>query len=82
MESGFQEIQQRKRFVMNQQAMKVASDAAAKAEEDGALEPAFLDIEGPVDVPPFITTTNAVKLFGLRPGETVAQAAARKATEG
>lgn len=51
-------------------------------EVDGALEPAFLDDEGPADPPPFITTTNARKLYDLRPGETVAQAAARKASEG
>ena len=49
---------------------------------DGALEPAFLDDEGPsADIPPFITTMNARELYGLRPGETVAQAAARKAME-
>ncbi|ARS57596.1 hypothetical protein [Ralstonia pseudosolanacearum] len=46
-------------------------------------EPTFLDDEGPsLDVPLFITKTNARELFGLRPGETVAQAAARKAAEG
>ena len=51
-------------------------------EVDGALEPAFLDDEGPsADIPPFITTTNARELYGLRPGETVDQAAARKALE-
>lgn len=45
-------------------------------------EPTFLDDEGPsLDVPLFITKTNARELFGLRPGETVAQAAARKAAE-
>ena len=60
-------------------------DAAASGlvEVDGALEPAFLDDEGPsADIPPFITTTNARELYDLRPGETVAQAAARKASEG
>lgn len=52
-------------------------------EVDGALEPALLDDEGPsADIPPFITTTNARELYDLRPGETVAQAAARKASEG
>ena len=51
-------------------------------EVDGALEPAFLDDEGPsADVPPFITTMNVRELNGLRPGETVDQAAARKALE-
>lgn len=62
-------------------------DAAASGDDlvevDGALEPAFLDDEGPsADIPPFITTTNARELYDLRPGETVAQAAARKASEG
>ena len=62
-------------------------DAAASGDDlvevDGALEPAFLDDEGPsADSPPFITTTNARELYDLRPGETVAQAAARKASEG
>lgn len=48
-----------------------------------APEPTFLDDEGPsLDVPLFITKTNARELFGLRPGETVVQAAARKAAEG
>lgn len=61
-------------------------DAAASGDDlvevDGALEPAFLDDEGPsADIPPF-TTTNARELYDLRPGETVAQAAARKASEG
>lgn len=51
-------------------------------EVDGLLEPAFLDDEGPsADIPPFITTMNARELYGLRPDETVAQAAARKALE-
>ena len=46
-------------------------------------EPIFLDDEGPsLDVPLFITKTNARDLFGLRPGETLAQAVARKASEG
>ncbi|WP_367899688.1 conjugal transfer protein TraD [Xanthomonas oryzae] len=62
-------------------------DASASGDDlvevGGALEPAFLDDEGPSDdIPPFITTTNARELYDLRPGETVAQAAARKATEG
>ena len=50
---------------------------------DGALGPAFLGGQGPSPgVPPSITTTNARELYDLRPGETVAQAAARKASEG
>ena len=45
-------------------------------------EPAFLDDEGPSnDLPAFISTTNARELYDLRPGETVADAAARKASE-
>ncbi|MCO1343723.1 hypothetical protein L0Z26_17715 [Burkholderia multivorans] len=48
-----------------------------------APEPTFLGDEGlPLDVPLFITRTNARELFDVRPGETVAQAAARKAAEG
>lgn len=57
------------------------SDSRANVVLAGELEPAFLDDEGPLDVPLFITRTNARELFGLRPGETVAQAAARKASE-
>ena len=44
-------------------------------------EPAFLEDDAPADPPPFITTTNARELYDLRPGETVADAAARKASE-
>lgn len=41
-------------------------------------EPAFLDDDGPsAEIPPFITTTNASELYGLRPGETVPEAIAR-----
>ncbi|USB84064.1 hypothetical protein [Burkholderia cenocepacia] len=55
----------------------------ALADSADAPEPTFVDDEGPcLDVPLFITRTNARELFGLRPGETVAQAAARKAAEG
>lgn len=59
------------------------SDSQANVALVGQLEPTFLDGEGPsLDVPLFITRTNARELFDLRPGETVAQAAARKALEG
>ena len=62
-------------------------DAAASGDDlvevDGALEPAFLNDEGPsANIPPFNTTANARELYDLRPGATVAQAAARKASEG
>lgn len=51
-------------------------------EVDGALEPAFQDDEGPsADIPPFITTKTARELYDLQAGETLAQAAARKASE-
>ena len=54
-----------------------------QVEVDGALEPAFLDDEVPsADIPPFIITKTAREPYDLRPGETVAQAAARKASEG
>lgn len=49
----------------------------------GVAEPAFLEDEGPSDdLPAFITTKNARELFDLKPHETVAQAAARKAVNG
>lgn len=45
-------------------------------------EPAFLDDEGTgADLPAFISTTNARELYGLRPGETVAQAITRDRAE-
>jgi len=45
-------------------------------------EPAFLDDEGPSnDLPAFISTTNARELYGLREGETVAEAIARHEAE-
>lgn len=61
-------------------------DAAASSDElaevDGDMEPAFMDDDGPsLDIPPFICITNSRELFDPRPGETVAQAAARKASE-
>lgn len=59
------------------------SDSEANAVLAGKLEPTFLDDEDPhLDIPLFITRTNARELFGLRPGETVAQAVARKSSEG
>lgn len=49
------------------------------ADLDAALEPAFLDDDGPSnDLPPVPTRTNARELFGLRDGETVADAIARR----
>ncbi|QDW51995.1 pirin [Burkholderia sp. KBS0801] len=63
-------------------AHDVIASGNALADLADAPEPTFLDDEGPsLDVPMFITRTNARELFGLRPGETVAQAAARKAAE-
>lgn len=45
-------------------------------------EPTFLDDEGPSnDLPAFISTTNARELYGLREGETVAEAIARHEKE-
>lgn len=41
-------------------------------------EPTFLDDDGPsVEIPHFITTANARELYGLREGETVAEAITR-----
>lgn len=66
----------------NLNATAELSDSEADGTFAGELEPTFLDDEGPsLDVPLFITRTNARELFGLRPGETVAQAVARKASE-
>lgn len=49
------------------------------ADLDAALEPAFLDDDGPSgDLPPVPSLTNARELFGLREGETVADAIARR----
>ncbi|WP_129560959.1 hypothetical protein [Paraburkholderia dokdonella] len=67
----------------NLNATTEPSDSAANAVSAGELEPTFLDDDGPsLDVPLFITKSNARELFGLRPGETVAQAVARKSSEG
>jgi len=45
-------------------------------------EPAFLDEEGPSsDLPTFISTSNARELYGLREGETVAEAITRSRIE-
>ena len=45
-------------------------------------EPAFLDDDGlRLEIPPFVTTTNARELFGLRCGETVPEAIARHNAE-
>ena len=66
-------------FVEDALSEEDAADSNAhRVEVDGALEPAFLDDEGPsTDIPPFITTTNARELYDLRPGETVPEAIAR-----
>jgi hypothetical protein len=48
------------------------------AEQPEQEEPAFLDDDGTsVEIPPFITTTNARELFDLRPNETVSEAISR-----
>jgi hypothetical protein len=67
----------------NLNATTEPSDSVANAVSAGELEPTFLDDDGPsLDVPLFITKSNARELFGLRPGETVAQVVARKSSEG
>ena len=56
-------------------------DAAASSDDLANFmeEPTFLDDEGPsMEIPPFITTTNARELYDLRPGETVSEAIARR----
>lgn len=53
------------------------------ADRSDAPEPRFIDEIGPLDVIPlFITRANARELLDRRPGETVAQALARMATDG
>ncbi|MDN7597797.1 pirin [Burkholderia multivorans] len=67
----------------NLNATTEPSDSEANAVSAGELEPTFLDDEGPsLDVPMFITKTNARELFGVRLGGAEAQAAARKVKEG
>lgn len=52
-----------------------SEDLAANA---ALPEPAFLDEDGPSqEIPTFVTSRNAIGLFGLRPGETVPAAIAR-----
>ncbi len=56
-------------------------DAAASSDDLANFQeqPAFLDDEGPsIELPPFITTTNASELYDLRPGETMSEAIARR----
>lgn len=56
--------------------MRSCFDAASVA-------PAFLDNDGPSDtLPTHVSTTNAYELYGLREGETVSEAIARKLTAG
>lgn len=53
------------------------SEHQAAARVNGAAA-VFLDATGPsADIPTFITSTNARELFGLRPGESVADAIRR-----
>lgn len=75
---------------MNEPSRAVASKTAGLKEDsptrmaspDGLEEPAFLEDDTAVqDVPTHVHTANASSLFGIRPGETVAEAAARKASE-
>lgn len=74
---------------MNQQTTTANQDVlsehgANKSSTHIELPPlAFMDDDGPSDIiPPFITTTNALELFDLQPGEMVAEAAARKEAGG
>jgi len=64
---------------MNQQAVISTVENATDADE---FKPAFLDDDGPGS-PDFshFRTVSARELFSVRPGQTVAQAAARKARE-
>ena len=54
------------------------SDPNNLVDSQAPEEPVFLDDDGPsAEIPPFITTANARELYGLREGETVAEAIAR-----
>lgn len=60
-----------------------STDDLAALDGDSTLQLVFLDDAPPSDeLPAFVNTTTAKELFGLLPGESVAQAAARKAQEG
>ena len=73
----------RRRGAFIEDALTEADALAAGPDErqEEGQQAAFLDDEGPGEPPPFISTTNARELYDLRPGETVADAATRKASE-
>lgn len=73
----------RRRGAFIEDALTEADALAAGPDErqEEGQQVAFLDDEGPGEPPPFITTATARELYDLRPGETVADAAARKASE-
>ncbi len=51
--------------------------------QNALAEPAFLENDSPSDtLPTHVSTTNAYELYGLREGETVSEAIARKLTAG
>lgn len=62
----------------------VDDDAAVREKrlQEMFMQPVFLDADDPTAaLPTSVTVVTARELFGMRPGETVAQAAARKAAE-
>jgi len=74
----------RRRGAFMEDALTEADALTASQDErqEEGQQVAFLDDEGRVELPPFITTATARELYDLRPGETVADAAARKARDG
>lgn len=66
----------------NLNATSEPTNSEANAVLAGQLEPTFIADIDPLDIPLFITRANARELFGLRPGETIAQALVRTANEG
>lgn len=67
-------------FVEDALSEEDAADSSADLVDVlGEEQPGFLDDDGPSDdLPPVPTLTNARELFGLREGETVADAIARR----
>lgn len=62
--------------------MSVGLAIARGADDLLSEEPAFLEEDGPsAEIPTFITTTNSLELFGLRDGESVAEAMRRTTEE-
>lgn len=69
----------------HEDALSELEAAASLDDQQDDLVPGFLseaddDVNAPL--PAFISTTNSLELYDLQPGETVAEAITRKASEG